>query len=175
MPLSWNTQLPPQHTMWTISRLLPNCAGGYFKLWPLKGKKKKKRKEKKEEKEEEEPQAASVPIANGWAMSFLQALWFCTWLTSNSGSEPCSWWLSALVDCLTSSTGESAIYLCAPISSANWGTKSAYISIIFFSFQLSTTTLGTARGHGRREGVHLFFKHVNRAPKGLSEGTYRKA
>lgn len=112
--------------MWTTSSLLPNCAGGYFKLCPLKEKK------KKEGKEEEEPQAASVVIANGWAMSFLQALWFCTWLTSNSGSEPRSWWLSALVDCLTSSTGESAIYLCAPISTANWGTKSVYISIIFF-------------------------------------------
>lgn len=131
--------------MWTTSSLLPNCAGGYFKLCPLKEKK------KKEGKEEEEPQAASVVIANGWAMSFLQALWFCTWLTSNSGSEPRSWWLSALVDCLTSSTGESAIYLCAPISTANWGTKSVYISIIFF-FQLSSTTLGTARGHRKRWG-----------------------
>lgn len=154
--------------MWTTSSLLPNCAGGYFKLCPLKEKK------KKEGKEEEEPQAASVVIANGWAMSFLQALWFCTWLTSNSGSEPRSWWLSALVDCLTSSTGESAIYLCAPISTANWGTKSVYISIIFFFFSCQAPLWEQQEGT-ERDGVDLLFKHVNRVPKELSEGTHRTA
>lgn len=56
---------------WTTSGLLPNCPGFYFKLWPLKKKKRRKRGEKKL-KLSKTPAAAPLIDTQQRSVSFLE-------------------------------------------------------------------------------------------------------